>query len=62
MEVGWNDDRRDQSQVDLVRRTILSVNKNPDDPAIFEEYKAAYLRLSRALRFSVLKPSGLTRQ
>jgi hypothetical protein len=46
----------DDSERDLIRRTIESVNKDPRDPDTLREYIAAWLRLRRALKFAAWQP------
>lgn len=48
----------DHSEVDLIRRTILSAGKDPDDPAIVEHYSRCYLRMLKAFRFLDCAPAS----
>lgn len=55
----WKGELLDDSEMELIFRTIVSAGKEPSDAATVEEYMEAYIGVRCALRFAALKPETL---
>ena len=53
-----DDELLDASEVNFIRRTIISAGKDPGDAATFAVYREAYLRVARSMRLTDLPPAG----
>jgi hypothetical protein len=47
-----NDERLDRAEIDFIKRVIVAVGKDVEDPKTFDYYLRGYIRMRALMRFA----------